>query len=352
MTRLLPNPTLPRTKPLVRSALALMVLTSIGCSNGSSRLPGVARGSGAAPSVTGPIETGDVCTTKGAQTACGTAVRQEPDYVVCAVGVRTCQNGIWGNCVATGQRHNTESSRATSNGGHHESLWQLEPLRSLSVKKSTTIRARSLPAPTRDYLVDGGVTLKLVKVELGSSTCTSLKNYTNSGTLAVNQLSPLTTSPSQVTVTAELQPSGCYPATTPVLWSIDRTDIATIDSGGHLSLVTPISTPIVITGHSGDFTGSATIQVSVNVADNHLAPVGTAAQFTGTSSADTVSLLYPYAQTVLPLGLPSPLLQWSTGANGAAAAVKISLRYPAATGTSFSWSDDRPRELDFGSRSR
>jgi hypothetical protein len=120
--------------------------------------------------------------------------------------------------------------------------------------------------------VDGGVTLKLIKVDISSSSCTSLKITPSSATLTVNQLSPVMTSPSQVTVVAELQPSGCFPATTPVLWSIDRTDIAIIDSTGHLSLVTPISTPIVITGHSGTFTGTATVQVSVNVADNHLAP--------------------------------------------------------------------------------
>ena len=136
-----------------------------------------------------------------------------------------------------------------------------------------------------------------------------------------------------------LQPPSCYPTATPVLWSIDRTDIATIDSSGKLTLVTPTSAAIVVTGHTGSFTGSATVQAVVNVADNHLAPAGTVAKFAAAPSAgDSVTWLYPYAQTVLPLGLPSPLLQWSAGANGAAAAVKVSLRFPAATGASFNWS--------------
>jgi hypothetical protein len=324
-------------RALLRPAIALIVLTSIGCSNGSSRLPGVSGRSSAAPNLTGPIDTGDACTTQGAQTACGTTVRQEADYVVCAVGVRTCQNGTWGDCVTTGQRQIQSRRDRLQTVGTTKACGSWNPCDPFCQEiddNSNTVT----PGADAGYLVDGGVTLKLTKVEVGSTSCTSLKITPNSSTLTINQLSPTTTSPSQVTVSAELQPSGCYPATTPVLWSIDRTDIATIDSTGKLTLVTPISTPIVITGHSGNFTGNATVQVSVNVADNHLAPVGTATKFTGASSVDTTTLLYPYAQTVLPLGLPSPLLQWSTGANGAAAAVKISLRFPAATGASFNWS--------------
>ena len=95
----------------------------------------------------------------------------------------------------------------------------------------------------------------------------------------------------------------------------------------------------MVTGHSGTFVASTTVQVLVAVADNHLAPAGTTSAFSGSpTAADTVTLLYPYAQTVLPLGLPAPLLQWSTGTNGSASAVKVSLRYPASSGASFNWS--------------
>ena len=196
-----------------------------------------------------------------------------------------------------------------------------------------------MPGADAGYFVDAGVSLKLTQGILGSSTCTSLNVSASASTLSVTQLSPVTTSPTQLTFTAQLQPASCYPTAPPVLWTIDRSDIATIDSSGRLTLITPISTPIVVTGHSGTFTGATTVQVNVNVANNHLAPSGTISGFAGTpSGADTVSLLYPYAQTVFPLGLPSPLLQWSTGANGAASAVKVSLRFPAASGANFNWS--------------
>jgi hypothetical protein len=285
----------------------------------------------------GPIATGDSCSSNGAQIDCGNVVRQEPDYVVCSVGLRNCQNGAWGACIATGQRQvQSYHERLQLVGATSACGWNAcDPYcQEISDDPSTVVLGGDA-----GVLVDGGVTLKLTQIQPGSSSCTSLQVTASSSTLTVSQLNPLTTSPAQLTVSAQLQPPSCYPTATPALWSIDRTDIATIDTSGKLSLVTPVSAAIVITGHSGSFTGSTTVQVGVNVADNHLAPTGTVAKFAaGPSAADTATLLYPYAQTVLPLGLPSPLLQWSTGTTAAAAAVKISLRYPAATGANFSWS--------------
>ena len=49
-----------------------------------------------------------------------------------------------------------------------------------------------------------------------------------------------------------------------------------------------------------------------------------------------MTILYPYANTVLPLGLIPPLLQWDTGGT-AASAVQISLRYPATGTATFAW---------------
>jgi hypothetical protein len=53
---------------------------------------------------------------------------------------------------------------------------------------------------------------------------------------------------------------------------------------------------------------------------------------------DTAAVLYPYANTVMPLGLRAPLLQWATGTLGAAAAVRITLRFPATGPTAFRYS--------------
>jgi hypothetical protein len=313
-------------------------VAQFGCSHGSPSLPGYAAES-QVKSGTGPIATGAACTADGAQVECGNVVRDTPDYTVCAMGLRTCKSGVWSSCVATGQRQIK---------GHHEGLAvnganskctfdnPCDPFCNEINDDPNTL----VPGADAGYVVDAGVILKLIPIKPGSSSsCTSLHVTASSSTLSVNQLSPVTTSPAQLTVSAQLQPPSCYPKATPVLWSIDRTDIATIDASGKLTLITPISTPIVVTGHSGTFTDTATVQVNVNVVDNHLAPSGTVSGFAASSTAaDTVKLLYPYAQTVLPLGLPAPLLQWDPGTTGAASAVKISLRYTAATGASFIWS--------------
>ena len=310
-------------------------LGSLGCSHGSSTLPPYAESQTGARA--GPTATGDSCVANDSKIECGNVVSQTSDYVVCAMGSRTCQNGTWGTCLASGKRHiQSYSERLAAVGVTSKCNWNpCDPFCQEINDDPNTI----VPGADAGYVVDAGVSLKSTQVVQSSTSCNSLNVSASASTLAVTQLSPVTTSPAQLTFSAQLQPSSCYPTAPPVLWSIDRTDIATIDNTGTLTLITPISTPIVVTAHSGTFTDTATVQVNVNVTDNHLAPSGTISGFAGVASAaDTVLLLYPYAQTVLPLGLPAPLLQWSTGANGPASAVKISLRYPAATGANFNWS--------------
>ena len=334
MTSIARTPLYHLAKALLQPTAALLLFASFSCSNGAASLPGVP---GSTTNASGPIDTGNPCSSNGAQTPCGNTIQQQADYVVCAVGTRTCQNGIWGTCIDTGQRQIQSLSERLQTVGSTKACGSWNPCDPYCQEIDDNPN-NVIPGADAGLVIDGGVTLALTQIQPGSSTCTSLQITASSPTLTVSQLSPITTNPTQLTVSAQLQPPSCYPTTTPVLWSIDRTDIATIDSSGKLSLITPVATPIVITGHSGSFVGSTTVQVSVNVTDNHLAPSGTINQFTGATTADTVTLLYPYAQTVLPLGLASPLLQWSTGANGAAAAVKISLRFPAATGANFNWS--------------
>src|SRR6201999_1149545 len=97
-----------------------------------------------------------------------------------------------------------------------------------------------------------------------------------------------------------------------------------------------------VTAFAGKFSASAPISVAVNTVDTTTAPAGAAANFAkAASGTDAMSILYPYNQTVLPIGLAPPLFQWQTGGT-AASAVKVSLNYPATGTPTFNWSEIIP----------
>jgi hypothetical protein len=187
-------------------------------------------------------------------------------------------------------------------------------------------------------IVDDGVTLK--QIEGGSGpTCNSLSISPPTGTLNVTQFSPIL--PNTLQFSAAVVPSDCFPGAAPVLWAIDRFDIATISATGLVTVVTPIAGPIQVRAYAGALTATAVLNVSLSVVNSVSAPAGTSALFTSTSGsyADAgLVALYPYANTVFPLGLGSPLIQWRDTAGLTAAAVKISLRYPAVGTPTFQWS--------------
>ncbi|HSY25665.1 MAG TPA: hypothetical protein VK841_26280, partial [Polyangiaceae bacterium] len=54
----------------------------------------------------------------------------------------------------------------------------------------------------------------------------------------------------------------------------------------------------------------------------------------------SLQILYPYNNTVLPLGLSPPLIQWSD--NGTASYAKITIQYPATGTATFTWSEVVP----------
>jgi hypothetical protein len=72
-------------------------------------------------------------------------------------------------------------------------------------------------------------------------------------------------------------------------------------------------------------------------ADVTQAPPGTATLFDGVPAGpDAVTILYPYANTVMPVGLKAPEIHWQSAT--AADAVKVSLRFPATGTPTFEWS--------------
>jgi PA14 domain-containing protein len=137
----------------------------------------------------------------------------------------------------------------------------------------------------------------------------------------------------------ELSPAGCFPGTPTPAWTLDRLDIATIDSTGSVSMISAVAGPITVTAYLGQLSASGVVNVKVDAVDNDAAPAGSVAAFKGTpSGADPGVFLYPYDQTVLPIGLRAPTLQWDQKLAGASA-VKVGLRYPATGAALFSWSE-------------
>jgi hypothetical protein len=160
-------------------------------------------------------------------------------------------------------------------------------------------------------------------------------------TIVVDNISTFHTTPSNLTFGATCGAGGA--ALTPS-WTINNYDIATIGSTGVFTVYSPVATAETVTATSGSNTGTATANVVVTVAElgtGVTAITQTAFTIAGRTpgSADTnLTALYPYSNTLFPIGLAAPLVQWDNK-NTPATYVKISLRYPRAPAASqFNWS--------------
>jgi len=135
-------------------------------------------------------------------------------------------------------------------------------------------------------------------------------------TLAVTDLS----SPPSAQLTAQLTYSDGTSFTVPASWTIDRFDIASINSG--TGLVQPTGTVFgkctvtaVAQGLSGTTTITVTVQATVNTSNF---PPGDVAKLAGAVEPDpAVTVLdYPYDKTVFPTGLVAPEMMWDLGFAG------------------------------------
>jgi hypothetical protein len=273
--------------------------------------------------------------------ACGVTQEKTSAYAICEHGSRACTDGAWGACELDGQTN----TLSLGNGPGQSHVLTLGSTASCASENVCDPFCQAIADDSVGLVLNPSTNVKVTPTGLQliphevppSAACTALVVTPNMGALTVTQLSPL--SPNTLQLSAALTPAGCYPGTPPVLWAIDRFDIATIDDG-LLTLVSPFAGPITVSAYAGSLSASVTVNVKVNVLDVSAAPASTSGSFPlTTGTLDTATILYPYANTVLPLGLLPPLLQWSYGSAGAATAVKITLRYPASGTASFSWSE-------------
>ena len=151
----------------------------------------------------------------------------------------------------------------------------------------------------------------------------------------------LTVTPANPTFSVSLLPAGCYSGTLTPAWSLDRFDVATV-ANGTVNMISAVPGTLNVTAYAGQFTATAQLNVKVNATDTLQAPANAVTNFAKTvAGTDPMTILYPYANTVLPLGLIPPLIQWDTGGT-AADAVQVGLRYPATGTATFSWNQIIP----------
>jgi hypothetical protein len=330
---------------LLVCALALTVGIGVGCTPDVPGATGAGStatgtGSGKCGSPTQAVE-GCPCATAGASAECGTVHSMEGTQAVCSMGHAQClASGAWGACTS-------DRVEVRSVGG-----LKLAGLGAFGACADPCSPWCSTALDTPPGLVvdggldagEGGLTLTPSGVMQG--TCTGL-TISPSSAPATNVVVTSMTTPATLQFTSTLTPSGCNPVAPDPLWYTGTFDVATIGTTGLMSVITPIAVTTTVGAKLGSFTSATTSQITVSVQENATSnppPSGaTFADFPAegaqTPADPNLAILYPYGDTMLPLSLPAPLLQWSNGGVAADGGVVVTLQYPPTGTTIFSVSE-------------
>ncbi len=258
--------------------------------------------------------------------------------------METCQaSGTWGACI--GDSVATTEVYAPAGGLNLSSLATTSATCVNNPCDPSCMNFTDTPNGINDAgagltAADSGIAIGQTLVTPANSTCTGLAPMANQ-TMVITSLSPITTTPSTATFTTSLLPAGCYTGTVTPLWGVDRFDLGVINTSGAYTEVVPTPATVTVTGYAGFYSTSAKIAVTVNVTDltSGPAPTGyTGSNFapvvtTNTSTEAAPTILYPYNQTVFPLGLTAPLFMWQRAGTAVAKAIRVNLSF-----TGFSWS--------------
>jgi hypothetical protein len=294
------------------------------------------------------------------------------DQVICAMGQRFCTAGTWGGCFSEKNTQNvvlrpqrpSSDVRLLSLGSPTTCPSGFDPCDPYC-NVITDVPDNTVTVPSGLVVKDAGITI----VATGSVSCTGLE-IQPSGTAPITvTVTALSGSPlpvvegNPINLTAVGTPVGCPTTAFDTTWTIDKFDRATIsgskNNNGKLTLASPIAGDIVVTAYGLGTFSKKTVHVKVKIVD----PVGVTAAMAGSGPADvastteeanafknssgdplagtissTATWLYPYQDTVFPLGLLAPVMQYKYSTAGLPAsgtiathppATKVTLRYPA-----------------------
>jgi len=315
-------------------------------------------------------ESGCPCDEPGEVIECGSIKRQSDDYTACSMGKRTCGAGTWGSCVG-------DAVAMVRSGPSGQLKRSIQPGQGAGNPTHTLGLGVSLPCtgnPCDPYCVnyidtpggvdagpgllsdDGGISLTADGVVTGGSDagpqCTGIEVVPTPQVLTITSISPLVTSPANLTYEAHLTPLGCASSNptdkADAAWSLDALDLATVNNTGLVTLYSPIAGPINVFAYAGPWQGTGLANVVVNVNEKDAAVTAViATKFVGPGvGVDPMVVRYPYDATVFPRSIKAPLIQWQTGGTPADA-VKISLRYPATGVPIFNWSRILPEPAPY-----
>lgn len=313
------------TRPmLVTALLASAAIAAFGCTEAERALP--ARLDSDKSVKASDIDRcasrreGCPCDDEGAEAACGSVKEQRGEYVICSLGVRICEDGEWSACHAKTEVERELSHRARlGNGLALQALGDQESCNDTCDPECTRLvdTPDDLTVPEDLTTTPDGLTLP----GSGGGTCADLTVTPPSHTITVTQINAsgqITAATPSVSVDFDGVCAGGAPVQPS--WTLDSYDRAVINSEGTVTVFSGIAGPIGVTGATALDSDTATVNVVVAIGTLDAAG----------ATAEPGRTLYPYKNTLFPLDLKAPLVQYQTGGTNATR-VQVALRYPAGS---------------------
>jgi hypothetical protein len=311
------------------AVLGLATLGLVGCGDdehspgqgGDSKRPPI-------PAACSIPATGCPCTADTVK--CGVTVSREGDTLTCRQGERTCDDGAWSECVGD-KTTQIYSPPPTAPGVKTQGL------------ATSSVECMDACDPYCQVLADTPDDLKVGKdLSADANGLTLYSAGFTGGNCPDLSITPATYPLVITTINADgtvVPDSVAFDATCSTSntmvdpsWTTNEPDRSIIASDGTLRIYSGIVGDITVTGASVIDTATAVVNVTVNINEGVTDPAFNAVG----SAADPGKTLYPYKNTVFPLDLKAPLVQWQTGGT-AATSVQVALRYPAGSATPTFW---------------
>lgn len=260
------------------------------------------------------------CEEEGEQTECGSIKEQRGDYLICSRGVRACADGVWGECIPEYLTNVPKSLQARLPQSRLLALGGAQSCNNLCDPECTKLAdtPTGIAVPSELQATPDGLTL--ISGSSGGS-CSDLAVTPSSATVTITNIA---TSGAVTATPSSVQFSGTCSGGLAVQpnWSLDAYDRAVIDASGELHVFSGIAGQLEVTAKTATDTDTSTVNVKVQIGT--LVATGT--------TADPGKTLYPYKNTLFPLDLPAPLVQWD-GGGVTPTQVQVALRYPAGSAT-------------------